>query len=138
MRKPFVQPIAVDTSALVVAMIEEQDGAVAAILRERPCLIGWPTLLEFRMVLQSKTHALKIEPILQTVLEIKNVSMVEFDKAHFLAAASAFSRFGKGSGHKAGLNYGDCMAYAVAKLANIPLLFKGDDFTHTDLAVLPA
>jgi ribonuclease VapC len=138
MRKSFVQPVAVDTSALVVAMIEEKDGSFATILRERPCFIGWPTLLEFRMVLQSKTHALTIEPILQTVLEIKNVNMVEFDQAHFLAAASAFSRFGKGTGHPAGLNYGDCMAYAVAKLANVPLLFKGDDFSRTDLAVLPA
>jgi ribonuclease VapC len=137
MSRAPVSPIAVDTSALIIAMIEEKDGICASILRERPCLIGWPTFLEFRMVLQSKTDFLAIEPVLQNVLDIKNVRMVDFSQTHFWAATSAFSRFGKGSGHKAGLNYGDCMAYAVAKVADVPLLFVGNDFMHTDLAVLP-
>ena len=53
--------------------------------------------------------------------------------AHFAAARLAFDDYGEGMGHKAGLNFGDCLAYAVAKVANIPLLFKSDDFLHTDI-----
>ena len=52
--------------------------------------------------------------------------------AHARAAAGAWRRFGKGR-HPANLNVGDCFAYATASLANLPLLFKGDDFTQTDL-----
>ncbi len=48
-------------------------------------------------------------------------------------AADAFQRFGKGTGHKAQLNFGDCLSYAVAKSLDAPLLFKGEDFRHTDV-----
>jgi ribonuclease VapC len=48
-------------------------------------------------------------------------------------AREAYRDFGKGSGHPAGLNFGDCFAYALAKATGEPILFKGDDFTHTDL-----
>ena len=49
-------------------------------------------------------------------------------------ALGAFDRFGKGSGHPARLNLGDCFAYAMAKQHGVPLLYKGDDFSQTDLA----
>jgi ribonuclease VapC len=49
------------------------------------------------------------------------------------AAILAHIRFGRGSGHAADLNLGDCFAYALAKTRNLPLLFKGDDFIHTDI-----
>jgi len=52
-------------------------------------------------------------------------------------AREAYRDFGKGSGHPAGLNLGDCFAYALAKVTGEPLLFKGDDFTHTDLVPAP-
>jgi ribonuclease VapC len=48
-------------------------------------------------------------------------------------ALDAYDRFGKGTGHAAGLNYGDCFSYALARQSGEPLLFKGNDFTHTDL-----
>jgi ribonuclease VapC len=51
-------------------------------------------------------------------------------------ARAAYRDFGKGSGHPAKLNFGDCFAYALAKATGEPLLFKGDDFTHTDLAAV--
>ena len=50
-------------------------------------------------------------------------------------ARAAYRDFGKGSGHPAGLNFGDCFAYALAKSMREPLLFKGDDFSHTDVAI---
>jgi ribonuclease VapC len=49
-------------------------------------------------------------------------------------AREAYRDFGKGSGHPAGLNFGDCFAYALAKATGEPILFKGDDFRHTDLS----
>ena len=57
------------------------------------------------------------------------------DVDHALTAHAAFRRFGKGR-HPAGLNMGDCFSYATARLANAPLLFKGNDFTQTDLAAV--
>ena len=52
----------------------------------------------------------------------------------------AYQQFGRGSGHAANLNFGDCFSYALAKTRNLPLLFKGDDFIHTDIkpALKPA
>ncbi len=59
-------------------------------------------------------------------------SVVPADADHARAAFAAWERFGKGR-HPAGLNLGDCFAYATARLASAPLLFKGDDFARTDL-----
>ena len=56
-----------------------------------------------------------------------------FDLEQASLAFAAYRRFGKGSGHKARLNLGDCAAYALARSLDLPLLFKGDDFTHTDV-----
>jgi ribonuclease VapC len=61
-----------------------------------------------------------IEPVTQEQAEI---------------ARAAYRDFGKGSGHPAGLNFGDCFAYALAKSMREPLLFKDDDFSHTDVAI---
>ncbi len=62
--------------------------------------------------------AIKIEPVTE-------------EQAYL--ALDAYNRFGKGTGHPAGLNYGDCFSYALAKQTGDPLLFKGNDFTRTDL-----
>ena len=76
-------------------------------------------------VLRAEGDAPRIVPVLPEDAEI---------------AADAFLRFGRGSGHKAQLNFGDCFSYALAKSRNLPLLFKGDDFIHTDIepALKPA
>lgn len=63
------------------------------------------------------------------------IEVVPFDEGQALIARAAFLRFGKGR-HKAGLNFGDCASYALAKSRSIGLLFKGNDFCHTD--VIPA
>ncbi|GAA4803312.1 PIN domain-containing protein [Nocardioides caeni] len=62
-----------------------------------------------------------------------DAEIVPFDARHAAEASRAWERYGRGSGHPAGLNFGDCMVYAVASLADEPLLFKGDDFARTDL-----
>jgi ribonuclease VapC len=61
-----------------------------------------------------------------------NIVVVPFDMAHWEAAAQAFIRYGKGR-HPAALNYGDCMTYATAQLAERPLLYIGNDFAQTDI-----
>ena len=60
------------------------------------------------------------------------IEVVPVDREQALLAREAFRRFGKGR-HKAGLNFGDCFAYALAKQTNRPLLYKGNDFSQTDI-----
>lgn len=67
------------------------------------------------------------------MLEHLDISTVPFSAAHWRAATGAFRRYGRGR-HRAALTVGDCLTYAVALLANEPLLYVGDDFAHTDLA----
>ena len=60
------------------------------------------------------------------------LTVASFDASHVEEARDAFRRFGKGR-HRAGLNFGDCCAYALAKTLDVPLLFKGNDFALTDI-----
>lgn len=69
---------------------------------------------------------------LETWLREAAIAEVAFTSRHRLIAAEAFDRYGKGR-HRAALNYGDCMTYAVAAELDVPLLFVGDDFVHTDI-----
>jgi len=62
------------------------------------------------------------------------VELRSVDETQLRIARIAFDRFGKGRGHPARLNFGDCFAYALAKSLGAPLLYKGDDFAHTDIA----
>lgn len=67
-------------------------------------------------------------------LDAAGIRIVPIDEEMLLEMASARDRYGKGSGHPAQLNLGDCVSYAVAKCVGIPILYKGDDFAATDLA----
>ncbi len=64
---------------------------------------------------------------------LMSLELIAFSPFQAILARDAWRRFGKGSGHKAQLNFGDCMAYALAKQQNQPLLFKGNDFSQTDI-----
>ena len=68
------------------------------------------------------------------LLREAQVAVEPVTEAQARIARQAYRDFGKGSGHLAKLNFGDCFAYALAKARNEPLLFKGDDFAHTDVA----
>jgi ribonuclease VapC len=72
-------------------------------------------------------------PELQKLLALLQPELVPFDVAQLAEARSCYLRYGRGSQHPAGLNMGDCFAYALAKTRDLPLLFKGDDFIHTDV-----
>jgi len=129
--------IALDTSAVAaIALHEPEAEDFKRALRDEAVLIGWPTLFEIRIVLAAKGFA-NAAAIAQALAAAPNVTPLPFDRKHYAAAEAAFDRYGKGR-HPAGLNMGDCFAYAVAAVSRAPLLFKGDDFPRTDIPRHPA
>ncbi len=125
--------IALDTSAIVaIACAEQEEEGFSLLIVKRRALVGTPTLVETRLALESKLTA-SAAYFLESFLSNPFVDVVPFTFAMYQEAAAAFERYGKGRGHPAQLNFGDCMAYAVAKTHDVPLLYKGRDFARTDI-----
>jgi ribonuclease VapC len=122
-----------DSSAVVSMIIEESghDQLLDATADAAEVAIGAPTLVETEMVMIGRS-GLSGQALVAQFLERNDVMVIAFDDAHRHASAEAFLRYGKGR-HPAGLNYGDCMTYAAAHVAERPLLFIGKDFAKTDL-----
>jgi ribonuclease VapC len=124
----------IDTSALL-AILNNEPAAVAfeaAVETDPSRLMSVGTYLETATVVESrKGEAGGGE--LDLWLHRAEVELVPVDVEHADLARSAYRRYGKGR-HPAGLNYGDCFAYALANSSAEPLLFKGEDFSHTELA----
>lgn len=122
-----------DTSVIVAIVLREPGyEELVGKLRSTDSLgIGTPTLTEAGIVLSAR---LGIEPqaLLDRFLRDFGVVPVAFGEQHWREALDAFRRFGKGR-HPASLNFGDCLSYAAARVADHPLLFVGDDFSHTDI-----
>lgn len=121
-------------SSVIVAITLREPGHEELVdkLRSADTLgIGAPSLAEAGMVLSSR---LGVEPqaLLDRFIRDFQVVPVVFGEQHWREALEAFRRFGKGR-HPAGLNFGDCLSYATARLAGHPLLFVGDDFPKTDI-----
>lgn len=125
--------IALDTSALVAILTKEPEAdAFAAVIRSADhVVIGLPTLFELHIVLAGRSGPKASAAAIETLM-VPQIKQTAFDHRHGAAAVDAFVRFGKGR-HPARLNFGDCMAYATAKVADCPLLYKGDDFGQTDI-----
>ncbi|MES1245748.1 MAG: type II toxin-antitoxin system VapC family toxin [Acidobacteriota bacterium] len=123
-----------DTSAIVAITLREPgyEELVAKLRAASTLGIGTPTLTEAGMVLSAR---LGVEPqaLLDRFLRDFGVVPVAFGELHWREALEAFRRFGKGR-HPAALNFGDCLSYATARIADHPLLFVGDDFARTDIA----
>ncbi len=122
-----------DTSALVAVLFEDDgyEELERKMLAASVIAIGAPTLVETEMVVVQKYGEAAHFTIAQ-LRERMDVLVIPFGESHSLAATTAFIRFGKGR-HPAALNYGDCMTYATARLAERPLLYVGDDFAQTDI-----
>lgn len=132
--------IAVDTSALFAFLAAEPEAAdVARLMYGSPVLVCAPTWAETGIVVSNKLGSDGMDR-LRRLAQALQFDVVAFDRDLADAAVGAHLRFGRGSGHRANLNFGDCFAYALAKTRNVPLLFKGDDFIHTDIvpALKPA
>ena len=123
----------IDTSALMAILLEEWDAPrfAEAIQGDPVRLLSTVNLVECAMVTESR----KGEPggrELDRLMHRVGIVVVPFTPEHAEAARLAWRRFGKGN-HPAGLNLCDCCAYALARTSGEPLLFKGDDFTQTDV-----
>ena len=127
----------VDTSALVAVLKEEPEAERLG--REltasgEPKRMSAASYLEAAIVIDANRNPLLSrrldDLIVQTEIVVEPV-----DREQAEIARAAYRDFGKGSGHPAGLNFGDCFAYALARARREPLLFKGDDFSQTDVAV---
>jgi ribonuclease VapC len=123
-----------DSSAIVAVLLKEpgHDRLLEALQRAELIVVGAPTMLEATMVLTARLGQ-DARPLLSAFLRRLDAAVVAFNEEHLDAATTAFLRFGRGR-HPAGLNFGDCMSYAVASVANLPLLFIGEDFPRTDIA----
>lgn len=122
----------VDASALIALLFREPawERIAHALASSERSAIGAPTLTETAIVLQAKGAPPSLLPAL---LHRSGLRIVSFTERHATIAADAYATYGRGR-HPASLNFGDCMTYAVARLADAPLLFVGDDFSRTDLA----
>jgi ribonuclease VapC len=124
--------IAADTSALVAVVLGEPEAeSFLSALRSDAVSISAVSFSEALIVVEAR-QGLDAGRDLELLVAGVVDRVVAVDQAHAQAAANAWRRFGKGR-HPAGLNFGDCFAYATASLANLPLLFKGGDFSQTDL-----
>jgi ribonuclease VapC len=123
----------VDSSAIVAIFFQEPgfEQLVDKLADAAEVGIGAPTLVECGIVLSARLNQ-DARSLLTRFLKETNMVVVPFTEGHYETAVSAWLKFGKGR-HEAGLNFGDCLAYAAAKLAGMPLLFVGDDFPQIDL-----
>ncbi len=124
----------IDTSALVAILLREPDAARFANAVEDASvrLVSAVTRVELSCVIEGrKGDAGRTD--LELLLRDGGIEVASVTPQQASIAIDAFRRFGKGRGHPAGLNIGDCFSYALAVATDLPLLFKGDDFNHTDI-----
>ena len=124
----------VDSSAVVAILLREPDARryARAIQTTSPCRMSVANVLEASIVVESRGGA-ETGYALDVLLEQGDIELVPVTTEQLAAARRAWRRFGKGN-HPAGLNFGDCFAYALAEATGEPLLFKGADFAQTDVA----
>ena len=123
----------VDSSALVAIVLQEPgfEELWDKILAAPEARVGAPSLVEAGMVIRGRLGQ-GGRSLLDSARAELGIRTENFDDRHWPVALDAFTRFGKGR-HQAGLNFGDCLAYATASVAGEPLLCLGDDFAQTDL-----
>jgi len=128
--------IVVDSSAVVAIILGEPERTVFKniIKSATKVLISTVSALETKMIVHGRRGqraVILVDDLFRLpMFEIKPPSSDELDEAY-----AAFVMFGKGSGHPANLNFGDVFSYALAKTNDLPLLFKGNDFSRTDVRV---
>ncbi len=124
----------IDSSAAIAILFDEPEAQalLSQIAVADVCRLSSASLVEIGIVLRRDAAAQRRAAFdeMRRLFSIK-IEPVTEEQAYL--ALDAYDRFGKGTGHPAGLNYGDCFSYALAKQSGESLLFKGNDFTHTDL-----
>jgi ribonuclease VapC len=127
--------VIVDTSAVVAIILRESGFEVVEekLATASSPAMGAPTLVETGLVLTTRLGE-NAGPLLARFIQETRISIVPFVEDHWRAAIDAHATFGKGR-HRARLNFGDCLTYAIAKLARQPVLCVGGDFDKTDLTI---
>ena len=123
----------VDTSAVLAILFGEEDARryAGALASATHCQMSAANYLEAAIVLEGR-RTTEVGFELDLVVQRTPIELVPVSIAHAQAARRAWRRFGKGN-HPAGLNFGDCFAYALSESTGEPLLFKGEDFALTDI-----
>jgi len=123
----------IDTSALLAILLDENERRTfnEAIESAESRFMSVASFVEVSIVVESRFGAEGVQT-LDLFLDRAGIELAVVDAEQAKIARRAFSRFGKGR-HSAGLNFGDCFPYALAMVRGEPLLFKGDDFTQTDV-----
>ena len=124
----------VDTSALMAILLGEPETVTFATMLDAAddLSISAATFLEFSIVIDARRNPALSNQV-EEILERYDIYIEHITTEQARIARQAYRDFGKGSGHRANLNFGDCFAYALARVKREPLLYKGDDFVHTDL-----
>ncbi|WP_029008507.1 type II toxin-antitoxin system VapC family toxin [Azospirillum halopraeferens] len=124
----------IDTSAIIAILKGEPEAPLllAKIATADVCRISAATLVEIGIVARRDTTG-AVEHAVQTLLHDYAIRVEAVDERHARIALGAFSRYGKGTGSPARLNFGDVFSYALAQEKGEPLLFKGNDFARTDV-----
>ena len=124
----------VDTSALVAILKDEPEADLLtrSLLIADVALLSAASFVEVAMVIDGRRDAVASHQ-LDNLITHARIRIEPVDEAQAVVARQAFRDYGKGSGHPAKLNFGDCFSYALASVTGHPLLFKGDDFDHTDV-----
>ena len=123
-----------DTSAIYAFLLKEPEaGRIEGIITGAPRRVTSAfTAFETRTVIWRRFGQRYVRYV-EDFLRYIEAELHPFDAIQSDLASIAYRKFGKGSGHKAQLNLGDCAAYALATSLDLPLLYKGDDFRHTDV-----
>jgi ribonuclease VapC len=126
--------VIVDTSALIAILGDEPEAQafVEALVDDPAPKISAGTLLEASIIADRMSPPMGARRFDRLVADLR-LDVVALTESQAAVARAAYRDFGKGSGHAAQLNFGDCFAYALAATTGEPLLFKGDDFVHTDV-----
>jgi len=130
--------IVVDTSALIAILQDETDAGrfAAAIAAADRALISAATVAEAGIVMLSR-HGPRGADKVRALIQEGRLQVESVTEEHAELAVEAYGSYGKGQAGKASLNYGDCFSYALAKATGLPLLYKGGDFSETDLEAAP-
>jgi ribonuclease VapC len=130
--------VIVDSSAIVAILLKEDghERLLKPLAQASEARVGAPTAAEAGIVLTARLGVVG-RTLLARFVEEADIEIVECGPEHWKVAVEAYERFGKGR-HPAGLNFGDCLTYAVAAVAGEALLCVGDDFPKTDLALADA
>lgn len=127
----------IDTSALIAILLgePESEALIVALASAGPRLLSSINALETAIVVEARKGPSGARE-LDLLIHAAGLEIVPFSGEQMEIARDAWRHFGKGR-HVAGLNLGDCCAYALSRSSGEPLLFKGDDFNHTDAALMP-